>query len=56
MRAQPHRMDERNHVEKPFLDQLTGLGWKILDLDNRQLPTDSHRGSFRTAMPPLWSC
>ena len=46
MRAQPLRMDERNHVEKPFLDQLTGLGWEILDLDNRQLPTDSHRGSF----------
>ena len=46
MRAQPHRMDERNHVEKPLLDQLAGLGWKILDLDNQQLPTDSHRGSF----------
>ena len=46
MRAQPLRLDERNHVEKPFLDQLAGLGWKILDLDNQQLPTDSHRGSF----------
>ena len=46
MTPQPHRMDERNHVEKPLLDQLAGLGWEILDLDNRQLPTDSHRGSF----------
>ena len=46
MTLQSIRLDERNHVEKPFLDQLAGLGWKILDLDNRQLPTDSHRGSF----------
>ena len=40
------RLDERNHVEKPFLDQLAGLGWEILDLDNRQLPGDSHRENF----------
>ena len=46
MTPQPLRMDERNHVEKPFLDQLAGLGWEILDLDNRQLPTDSHRENF----------
>ena len=46
MTPQPHRMDERNHVEKPFLDQLTGLGWEILDLDNQQLPSESHRESF----------
>ena len=26
------RLDERNHVEKPFLDQLKGLGWDIIDL------------------------
>jgi type I restriction enzyme R subunit len=31
----PHhiRLDERNHVEKPLLDQLAGLGWEVLDLD-----------------------
>ena len=46
MTLQSIRLDERNHVEKPFLDQLAGLGWEILDLDNRQLPTDSHRRSF----------
>ena len=46
MTPQPLRMDERNHVEKPLLDQLAGLGWEILDLDNQQLPTDSHRESF----------
>ena len=40
------RLDERNHVEKPFLDQLAGLGWEIIDLDNRQLPADSHRANF----------
>ena len=46
MTPQPFRMDERNHVEKPFLDQLAGLGWDILDLDNQQHPTDSHRENF----------
>lgn len=43
----PHiRLDERNHVEKPLLDQLNGLGWEIIDLDNKQHPCDSHRESF----------
>ncbi|MFZ3138217.1 MAG: hypothetical protein WA126_12605 [Thermodesulfovibrionales bacterium] len=27
------KLDERNHVEEPLLDQLAGLGWEILDLD-----------------------
>lgn len=32
----PHiKLDERNHVEKPFLDQLHGLGWEIIDLDSK---------------------
>lgn len=30
------KLDERNHVEKPLLDQLAGLGWEILDLDSKQ--------------------
>jgi hypothetical protein len=38
--------DERNHVEKPLLDQLDGLDWEIIDLDNKQHPADSHRDSF----------
>ena len=46
MSPQPHRLDERNHVEKPFLDQLAGLGWEILDLDKEQIPADSHREKF----------
>ena len=41
MTVQPLRIDERNHVEKPLLDQLAGLGWDIVDLDNKQRPADS---------------
>lgn len=40
------KIDERDHVEKPLLDQLDSLGWEIVDLDSRQQPKDSHRGSF----------
>ena len=39
----PIRIDERNYVEKPLLDQLAGLGWEIIDLDNKQHPDG---GSF----------
>jgi type I restriction enzyme R subunit len=41
------RLDERNHVEKPLLDQLAGLGWEVWDLtDKKQTPKDSLRASF----------
>lgn len=41
------KLDERNHVEKPLLEQLSGLGWEIIDLtDKKQQPGDSHRQSF----------
>jgi hypothetical protein len=40
------KLDERNHVEKPLLEQLAGLGWEVLDLDNKQHPADSFRKSF----------
>jgi type I restriction enzyme R subunit len=40
------KLDERNHVEKPMLDQLAGLGWEILDLEARQQPSASYRSSF----------
>ncbi|MGY0620595.1 type I restriction endonuclease subunit R [Lysobacter sp. A378] len=41
------RLDERNHVEKPLLDQLAGLGWNILDLtDKQQTPAHTGRTSF----------
>jgi len=28
--AQQLKLDERNHVAKPFLDQLHGLGWESI--------------------------
>jgi type I restriction enzyme, R subunit len=40
------KLDERNHVEKPLLDQLAGLSWEIIDLDTKQHPCDSYRHSF----------
>ncbi len=40
------KIDERNHVEKPLLDQLAGLGWEIIDLEMKQQPAQSFRDSF----------
>ena len=41
------RLDERNHVEKPLLEQLKGLGWEIIDLTGKnQKPGDTFRESF----------
>lgn len=40
------RLDERNHVEKPLLDQLSEIGWELIDLDIKQYPKDSHRENF----------
>lgn len=50
-----HRLDERNHVEKPLLDQLKGLGWDIIDLtDKKQIPADTNRTNFtEVVMLPL---
>lgn len=44
--AKEIKLDERNHVEKPFLDQLEGLGWTVIDCDSKQLPTQTFRESF----------
>ena len=44
--AKELRLDERNHVEKPLLDQLHGLGWEIKDFDSKQHPSDTGRASF----------
>ncbi len=47
------RLDERNHVELPFLDQLNGLGWEIIDLtDEKQKPGDTGRESFTEVIMP----
>ena len=41
------KLDERNHVEKPLLNQLEGLGWEIVDLTNKkQQPQDTGRQNF----------
>ena len=49
------KLDERNHVEKPLLDQLAGLGWEVIDLtDMKQTPVDTHRESFtEVVMTPM---
>ena len=44
------RLAERNHVEKPFLDQLEGLGWSIIDLDTKQTPAETFRENFTEVM------
>ena len=45
-KKRPHKLDERNHVEKPLLDQLEGLGWEIIDHDSKQDPANTHRENF----------
>lgn len=40
------RLDEKNHVEEPFLKQLKELDWAILRLEQKQFPEDSGRESF----------
>jgi type I restriction enzyme, R subunit len=44
------KLDERNHVERPFLDQLHGLGWTVLNCDNKQTPGQTFRESFTEAV------
>jgi hypothetical protein len=45
------KLDERNHVEKPLLDQLDGLDWEIIDLDNKQHPGDTFRANLARGEP-----
>ncbi|WP_267405521.1 MULTISPECIES: HsdR family type I site-specific deoxyribonuclease [unclassified Chryseobacterium] len=40
------KLDEYSHVEKPFLEQLAGLGWEVLELQMQQQPWQSFRTSF----------
>lgn len=40
------KLDERQHVEKPLLDQLAELGWEVLDLQAKQQPAESFRDSL----------
>jgi len=54
-KAQALKLDERNHVEKPLLDQLAGLGWEVIDLTNmNQTPSATYRENFtEVAMLPV---
>ncbi len=48
-------MSEYLHVEKPFLDQLAGLGWEVIDQGCGVIPSDpatSLRESFREWLLP----
>ena len=40
------KLDEKTHVEIPFLEQLRGLGWEILTLEMQQQPPESYRSDF----------
>jgi type I restriction enzyme R subunit len=40
------KLDEYSHVEKPFLEQLAGLGWEVLELQMQQQPEQSFRTAF----------
>ena len=40
------KLDERNHVEIPLLEQLEGLGWDIINLHENQKPGDTFRDNF----------
>jgi type I restriction enzyme R subunit len=40
------KLDEKNHVEEPFLKQLEGLGWEVIRLEQKQNPQDSQRDNF----------
>ena len=45
------KLDEREHVEKPLLDQLSGLGWEVIDLTDkkrRRRPSPIRRASPRS--------
>jgi type I restriction enzyme, R subunit len=38
------RLDEKNAVEKPFLSQVKGLGWRVIRLE--QQPVQGFRTQF----------
>jgi type I restriction enzyme R subunit len=40
------KLDERQHVEMPFLNQLKGLGWTVVDCDSQQTPAQTFRDNF----------
>ncbi|MBN1454585.1 MAG: type I restriction endonuclease subunit R [Anaerolineales bacterium] len=45
-RDQRFKLDEKTHVEDPFLDQLKAQGWEVLRLQQVQEPAESTRDNF----------
>lgn len=59
--GQSLKLDERSHVEQPFMEQLRGLGWhkgegddrnEVLELPMQQTPAQSFRTSFAEVILP----
>lgn len=51
--AKQFRLDERNHVEKPLLEQLEELDWNVIDLtDQKQKPSATGRDVFTQVFMP----
>lgn len=59
--GQSLKLDEYSHVEKPFMEQLRGLGWhkdegddrnEVLELPMQQVPAQSFRTSFAEVILP----
>jgi type I restriction enzyme, R subunit len=47
------KLDERNHVEIPLLEQLKGLGWEVIDVtDLQQAPESTGRENFTEVILP----
>ena len=40
------KLDEKNHVEDPLLDQLEGLEWEVIRYETKQEPSESYRGEL----------
>ena len=53
--AQHIKLDKRDHVEQPQLDQLSGLGWEVIDRTHKkQTPAATHQVRFtETVMLPV---
>jgi hypothetical protein len=45
------RIDERNHVEEPLLDQLIELGWEIFELDGKRVWVQPNKIQDRRVRP-----
>lgn len=53
--SQAHQTRGKKPLRKPFLDQLAGLGWEVIDLDNKHCPSDTYREIFPSQDRASWS-